>query len=383
MLVIQDGEFHTVTGGVVRGSLLVKDGRIAALGRVEIPPEAEVLEAGGRPVYPGFIDAHTHLGLYEEGEGWAGDDVNETGEPVTPHLRAIDGINPADAGFTDALRGGVTAAWVAPGSANVLGGEGVTLRTAGREVAQMVLRAPWGLKGALGENPKRVHGDQKRVPSTRIGTAGMLRETLVRAQGYLEKVRAGGDKTPERDLRLEAVGRVLRGEYPLRLHAHRADDILTGVRIAEEFGIRICIEHCTEGHQVAQELARRGIPAVVGPSLAARVKAELRDRSFRTPAVLSRAGVKVALMTDHPVVPSAFLPLAAALAVREGMTEEEALRAVTIHAAEICGVGDRLGSLEAGKDADLVVWSGPPFDLRSRPLAVLVAGRVVHRQEGF
>ena len=365
----------------MRGSLLVRDGRIAALGRVEIPPEAEVLEAGGRPVYPGFIDAHTHLGIYEEGEGWAGDDVNETGEPITPHLRAIDGINPADAGFTDALRGGVTAAWVAPGSANVLGGEGATVRTCGEDVVAMVLRAPWGLKGALGENPKRVHGDQKRLPSTRIGAAGLLRETLVRGQSYLEKRRLGGEKAPERDLRLEAVGRVLEGQYPLRLHAHRADDIRTGMRIAAEFGIRICIEHCTEGHKVAEELARCGIPAVVGPSLAARVKVELRDRSFRTPAVLSRAGVKVALMTDHPVVPSAFLPLAAALAVREGMTEEDALRAVTVHAAEICGVGDRLGSLEVGKNADLAVWSGPPFDLRSRPVAVVVAGRVVHRRE--
>lgn len=383
MLVVQDGEFHTVTGGVVRGNLLIADGRIAALGRVEIPAEAEVLEAGGRPVYPGFIDAHTHLGIYEEGEGWAGDDVNETGEAVTPHLRALDGINPADLGFADALRGGVTAAWVAPGSANVLGGEGATVRTWGEDAAAMVLRAPWGLKGALGENPKRVHGEQKRLPSTRIGAAGLLRETLVRAQSYLDKVRVGGDKAPERDLRLEAVGRVLEGQYPLRLHAHRADDILTGVRIAAEFGIRICIEHCTEGHKVAEELARRGIPAVVGPSLAARVKAELRDRSFRTPAVLARAGVKVALMTDHPVVPSAFLPLAAALAVRGGLPEEEALRAVTLHAAEICGVGERLGSLELGKDADLVVWSGPPFDLRSRPLAVLVVGRVVYRQEGF
>lgn len=385
MLAIINAKVLTITRGTIdKGTVLLDAGKIFSVGaKVEIPAGAQIIDAAGKIVTPGFVDAHCHAGIWEEGFGWEGDDVNEMTDPVTPHVRAIDAINPEDQGLRDAVEGGITAIWSAPGSGNVIGGEGVTLKThgGGRAVDQMVIRDFSGLKAATGENPKRIYSKQKKTPSTRMGTAAVLRDTLVKGQNYLAKLEKGKidpEKAPERDLKLEAVARVLRGEIPLRVHAHRADDIMTAIRIAEEFNIRITIEHCTEGHKIAGELARRNIPAVVGPSLTARVKVELRDRTLATAGLLARAGVKVAIMTDHPVIPINFLPFCAALAIREGMPEEEALKAVTINSAEIIGAADRIGSIEPGKDADLVIWAGHPFELRSRVEKTIVDGEIVY-----
>lgn len=384
MLAIVNGELWTVSRGrFSRGTVLVEQGKILAAGdRVEVPADAEVYDAGGRPVTPGLVDAHTHLGISEEGIGFEGADYNEKSDPVTPYLRALDGINPEEMGLKDAALGGVTACAIAPGSANVLGGQMVAVKTWGTVVDQMVLRQPCGLKAAFGENPKRVYNEQKKAPQTRMGTAGLLRKTLADAAAYLQRKR--GSASPEApfvaDLSLEAVAGVLEGRYPLRAHAHRADDIMTALRIADEFGISIVIEHATEGHKVAAELARRNVPAVVGPLLSSRAKYELRERSLATPRVLHEAGVRVALMTDHPVVPTQFLPLCAGLAVREGLPEEEALRAITLTAAEILGLDHRLGSLDAGKDADVVVWSGHPLEVRSQPDLVLCDGEAILRR---
>jgi len=383
MIAISNARVYTISKGVIeRGTVLVDGGRISAVGAdLRVPEGADVIDASGRSVFPGFVDPHTHVGIREECLGWEGDDVNETTDPVTPHLRAVDAVFPRDEGLAEALRGGVTAVWSGPGSANVIGGEGVTMRTHGRSIDEMVMKCPSGLKAAFGENPKRVYGEKQRMPSTRMGVAAVMRQAFAWAAEYVERRAADVDlcKKPEIDLRAEALARVLRREIPLRAHAHRADDILTALRIGDEFQIDLCIEHCTEGHLVADELARRGVPAVVGPSLSARTKVELKERSFRTPAVLAEAGVKVGISTDHPVIPLAYLRIAAALAHLEGMSEEDALKSITLNAADIAGVSDRIGSIEPGKDADLVVWEGHPFELRARPREVLVRGEVVHR----
>ncbi len=382
MLAITGGKVYTITGGILDGAtVLVQDGRIKEVGTdLDIPAGAEIVDASGKLVFPGFIDAHAHLALHEEGLGWEGNDVNESTDPVTAHVRAIDGINPDDQGLRDALAGGITAAWVTPGSANVIGGEGVTVRTHGATADEMVIRSSSGLKAAFGENPKRVYSSRKTMPSTRMGVAAVLRDALSRARNYLkkkEKAREEGDTAFEQDLKLEPIVRVLTGEIPLRLHAHRADDIMTALRIAREFQIQLVIEHCTEGHKVAGHLARWGIPAVVGPTLTARRKVEVRDRNLGTPSELHRHGVKFALTTDHPVIPIQHLTLTAAMAVREGLPEEVALQAITINAADIAGVGDRIGSIETGKDADLVVWDGHPLDLKSRARTVVIKGEIV------
>lgn len=383
MLALKNGRVLTMAGkDFEKATILVENGKILDVGsRVTIPEGAEVIDVSGMVVMPGIIDAHAHLGIYEEGIGDEGEDTNEMTDPVTPHLRAIDAVNPEDKGFEDARENGITAVLTGPGSANVIGGEQIVIKTAGRVVDSMVVKNPAGLKVAFGENPKRVYQAQKKTPSTRMATAALLRENLVKAQNYMKKLERGKeapDKGPDRDLKMESLVRVLKGEIPLRAHAHRADDIMTAVRIAEEFNVKIVIEHCTEGHKIADELAKRGIPAVVGPSLTARVKVELKDRTFKTPGILAKAGVTVALMTDHPVIPVHYLPLSAALAVRDGMDEEEALKAITINPARICGVDDRLGSLEKGKDADIVVFDGWPLDVNARVKWVIIDGKVVH-----
>ncbi len=384
MLAIKGAKVYTVTGGIIdKGTVLIDRGRIVKVGtRVPIPEKSEVIDGTGKVLTPGLIDAHAHVAIWEEGFGWEGNDVNEMTDPVTAQVRAIDAINPEDQGLKDAVEGGVTTIWSAPGSGNVIGGEGVTMHTYGKTMDAMALRSPWGLKAAFGENPKRVYSQQKKMPSTRMGTAAVLREALTKAQNYmrkLEKAKDDPDKAPDRDLKMEAIVRVLRREYPLRTHAHRADDILTALRIAEEFGLLMTIEHCTEGHKIADELAKRGIACIVGPTLSHRSKVETRDRSLKTPGILARAGVKVALMTDHPVIPVQYLTIAAGMAIREGMDEDDALKAVIINAADICGVGDRLGSIEEKKDADLVLWTGHPFELRSTVAATIVGGKVVYR----
>ncbi|GAB6171098.1 amidohydrolase [Paradesulfitobacterium aromaticivorans] len=377
---IHNGRIKTMAGAEFLGSILIEGKIIKALGEnLPVPPDAEVIEAEGRPVLPGFIDAHCHVGIGEE-IYHEGDDINEMTEPVTPELRAIDGINPEDEGFRDARLGGVTTVFTGPGSANVIGGTGVVMKTAGKIMDKMIVREPAGLKVAFGENPKVVYGEQKKMPMTRMGTAALLRQALVDAQTYQEKLEQGDsdpDKKPERDLGLENLVRVLKREIPLRAHAHRADDIMTAIRIAREFKVDLVLDHCTEGHKIAEELAEYGYPAVVGPSLINRAKVELKDKTFRTPGALARAGVKVALMTDHSVTPIEQLPLCAGLAVKEGMEEEDALQAITIKAAEILGVAERVGSLEVGKDADIVVWSDAPLLLKAKPLYVIINGEII------
>lgn len=363
------------------GAVVIVDGRIAALGEdVEIPGHAEVIDADGRWLLPGFIDAHTHLGVHEEAEGWAGRDSNELTDPVTAGVRALDAINPVEMGFDDALAGGVTAVNVNPGSGNPIGGLTVAIHTHGRTVDAMVLRSPSGLKSALGENPKRVYGDRKQSPSTRLGTASVIRNAFVEAQNYLDKqAHAEPDKAaPVRDLKLEALGSVLRREIPWRQHAHRADDIATAVRIADEFGYELVIDHGTEAHLIAELLAARGIPVLIGPLFTSRSKVELRNRSLANPGRLAAAGVEISIITDHPVVPINFLVHQATLAVKEGLDPVVALRAITFHPAKVMGVADRIGSLEVGKEADVVLWSGDPLDVMSRALAVYIGGRKVY-----
>lgn len=384
MIALTGGRILTANGPeIAEGVILIDGGKIVAIGRDVLAPEdARVIDAQGKVITPGLIDAHTHLGIDEQGVGIAGDDGNESVEPVTPHLRAIDAINPEDIAFDDARQAGVTASEVKPGSGNVIGGQCVVIKHAGLIVDQMALRTPSAIKAAMGENPKNTYRPQKKSPSTRMATAALFREAFSRGQSYLERRRAELEAGHpfDRDLRLEAIGLVLEKKIPMRIHAHRADDILTALRLRDEFGFEMSIEHCTEGHKIPEELARRGIPAVVGPSMSGRYKVELRDKTFTTPAVLAAAGVKVAITTDHPVVPIHQLITAVILAVKNGLPADLGLRAITLHAAEILGVADRIGSLEAGKDADLVLWSGDPFDLRSRVELTMIDGRVVYRE---
>lgn len=357
--------------------MLVDKGKIIAIGpTVPFEPGTEVINATGKIIMPGLIDAHCHLGIAEEIYRVEGDDTNEHTDPVTPHLRALDAINPQDQGFQDAILGGVTTVGVGPGSANVIGGEHVVIKTWGRVIDRMVLRQPAGMKVAFGENPKRIYGEQKKMPATRMGTAALLRENLVKAQNYRAKLSLSQNLV-ERDLKMEALVKVLNREMPLRAHAHRADDILTAIRIAEEFAVDLIIEHCTEGHLIVEELGHRRLSCIIGPTLTTRAKVELKERTFKTPGVLASAGIPVALMTDHPVIPVQYLSLCAALAVKEGMDEDSAMRAITIDAARILGVADRIGSLEPGKDADFIILSGPLFDVRSRVEAVFINGENV------
>lgn len=386
MITLINGNIMTMTEQVYnRGSIIVKNQKIDALSPDTLSPAGgQVIDVSGKYVLPGFIDAHTHMGIYEEIYAIEGDDTNEASDPITPHLRAIDAINIEDLAFNDALRSGVTTVMTGPGSANVIGGLSLVMKTCGKTVDQAVIKNPVGLKSALGENPKHVYGDQKKAPMTRMATAALLRETLAAAQNYAAKIKQrekNPDKLPDRDLKMEAMLPIISGEIPLLIHAHRADDIITGLRIADEFHLKVIIQHGTEGYKFPEEFASRNIPVVVGPSLCSRAKVELKDLSLKTPGVLSQAGVKVAIITDHPVVPVQYLPLMASLAVKEGMDEQEALKAITINPAEILGIADRVGSLEAGKDADIIVLSGHPLDWRTKVELVLVNGNIVYAAE--
>jgi imidazolonepropionase-like amidohydrolase len=387
---IVGGYVVPVTAEPIEGAtVLIEDGKIAAVGvGLDIPAGANVIDAAGKWVLPGFIEAHGHVGVHEEGEGWAGSDSNELTEPVTAHVRALDAINPADLGFRDAVSGGVLAVNVNPGSGNPIGGQTAALKCWGRTVDEMLLRAPSGMKSALGENPKRVYGERKQTPSTRLGTAAVIRGALVDAGNYLARIEAeqrksDADRKPvDRDLKLEALGLVLRREIPWRQHCHRADDIATALRLAEEFGYNLIIDHGTEAHLLADILAAKDIPVIIGPLFTSRSKVELRNRSLANPGKLAVAGVTIAITTDHPVVPINFLAHQAALSVKHGLDAETALRALTINPARIVGVDDRLGSIEPGKDADLVVWSGDPLDVLSRVERALINGAEVYSYAG-
>jgi imidazolonepropionase-like amidohydrolase len=394
MLAIKGGTFLTPDGQIEGGVLLIDREKIIALGKdVTIPLDAKVIDAKGKFIMPGMIDAHCHTGLWADGVGTENGDGNEMTDPVTPHLRAIDAIHPEDMAFKDLREAGVTTINTGPGSANVIGGQTAAIKTSGRTVDEMLLLAPCGMKMALGENPRRVYGGQKKCPSTRMGNAAVLREWLTKAQGYLEKwesyerklaeYRAKKDdaKEPEpleKDLRLEALGRVLKGEIRIHLHAHRADDILTAIRITDEFSIKnMVLLHATEGYKIADILAERKIPCLIGPIFCSRVKYEMRGLNPKNPAILSKAGVEIAIQTDS-LSAVKYILFDAALAAREGMDEEEVLKAITIYPAQILGIADRVGSLEEGKDADIVIMSGYPLDVKgSKVEKVFINGKEV------
>ncbi len=381
-IAITGGYVVPVVGDPIKdGTVLIKDGTITEIGtKVRIPKNTEIVNAAGRWVLPGFVESHGHVGVHEEGNGWAGEDTNEKTDPVGARFRALDAINPADEGFRDALAGGVTSIVIKPGSGNPIGGQTVAVKSWGRMVDEMLFAEPCSLKSALGENPKRVYGEKKQTPSTRLGVAAVIREALRKAQDYrIKRDQAETEGKPfDRDLNSEILVRVLDGELPWCQHTHRADDIATAIRLADEFGYRLVINHGTEAHLLADVLAERDIPVIVGPLFTTRSKVEVNQRHLRNPGILARAGVKIAITTDHPVVPINFLVYQAILSIKEGLDREVALQSITINPAEMLGLADRVGSLEVGKDGDVVIWDGDPLEIMSRAQTVIIEGRRVY-----
>lgn len=368
------------------GVLIVRSGRIEAVGtatEVPVPSDVDVIDASGMVLTPGLVEAHGHLGVAEDGEGWAGDDTNEMTIVDGAKLRALDAINPAELGFKDALRGGVTSAVIKPGSGNPIGGRTAAVKTWGRVVDEMVIREDVSVKSALGENPKRVHGEKGRMPSVRMGVAAAIREAFVAAQNYVAaRAQAEEERKPfDRDLGKETLAAVLDGTLIWDQHCHRADDIATAIRLSEEFGYRLVVNHGTEGHILPEYLADKGIDVIVGPLMTARSKVELRNRTLAAPAVLANAGVRIALTTDHPVIPINFLIHEASLAVKEGLDPVVALESLTINPAAMLGLDDRIGALAPGLDADFALWTQDPLELDARAARVFVDGREVFRYD--
>ncbi len=382
MLLIRNGHIKTMAGSELENGcvLIGDDGKIVSVAESIEAPGAQVIDAGGRLVTPGCVDAHCHIGLDNEASGWEGKDYNEIVDPITPQMRAIDSIYPQDEAFGKALQGGVTTACTGPGSANVVGGTFVAIKLYGNRVDNIIVKDPIAMKCAFGENPKRCYGQGgKRAPMTRMGVAALIRELLFKTRRYMED-KANG-KNPGFDMKLEAMIPVLEGKIPLKAHAHRADDILTTIRIAKEFGVGLTLDHCTDGACIADELAKEGYPAFVGPSLGSKTKRELETKSFDTPGILHAAGVKVSIITDAPVIPLQYLPLCAGMAARAGLPLEEAWKAITINPAEAIGIADRVGSLEPGKDGDLVIWTADPLTtIGGRAHTTIIEGKVVYTE---
>ena len=388
MLVIINGKIKTMEDRDYEdGYVRIEQGRIAAVGDMrecdrsllKSRKDIQVIDAKGNLVMPGIIEAHCHMGITEEKKGMEGDDCNENVDPITPYLRAIDAINPMDAAFHDALQAGITSAMIGPGSANVVGGQFAFLKTHGRCIDRMIVKAPAAMKVAFGENPKVNYSGQGNSPATRMAIAAMLREELTKAKEYQKKRETDPEKEP--DFRYECWLPVLKGEIPIKAHAHRADDILTAVRIAREFGLRMTIDHCSEGHLIMDELKAASFPAIVGPDMASRNKIEVKNMAFKTAGLLSQNGILTAITTDHPVSMIQFLPICAGLAVKAGMDMEEGLKAITINAARICNVADRVGSLSVGKDADIAIFDGNPMEVFTRNLCTIVDGKIVYYDE--
>lgn len=392
MLCIKNGTVHD---GVHRegfqADILVEDGKIKAIREhmegghsveeghsMEIPAGTEIVDASGLQVYPGFVEAHGHIGLDGYGIGYEGMDYNELNDIISPQMRGIDGVKPMDPALPKAAAAGVTCVCVGPGSANVLGGTFTTIKTVGKRVDDMVVRDGVAMKCAFGENPKRVYRDKK--DSSRMTTAALLREILFKAKEYMEKKEAAGDdisKRPAFDMKLEALLPVMRKEIPLKAHAHATEDLFTALRIAKEFDLKITLEHVTEGHLIVEELAKENVPLAVGPTLTSASKFELRNKSWITPGVLAAAGCQVSIITDSPVIPQEYLPLCAGLAVQAGMDSFAALQAITINPAKHAGIADRVGSLEVGKDADIVITDGCPFEVSTKVKHVFIDGKAV------
>lgn len=374
-MLICNGKILTMAGithenGFVRteGKIITETGSMKDLKK---PYDSEIiLDVNGSIVMPGLIDAHSHIGITEEKKGTIGDDCNEGTNPVTPSLRAIDAVNPMDSAFHEAIAAGITGVLVGPGSSNVIGGQFAFIKTHGRCIDEMIVKAPAAMKAALGENPKVNYGDQNRYPSTRMASAALLRETLQKARSYNSENGFDAD--------LEAMLPVIRREIPLKVHAHRADDILTAIRIAKEFNIDITLDHCTEGHLITEYIKESGFPVIVGTDLASKNKIEVGNMNFKTCGILNRAGILTAITTDHPVALIQYLPLCAGLSVRAGLSMEEGYKAITINAAKICRVADRIGSLEAGKDADIAIFNGNPMETFTRTLYTIINGEIVY-----
>lgn len=382
---ILGGTIKTMAGAdIENGCIRIENGRIAEIGKrdeIKIHPAdcEQVIEAADGIIMPGLIEAHCHMGIMEEKKGMEGDDCNETVNPITPYLRAVDAINTMDAAFDDAVRAGITGAMIGPGSSNVAGGQFAFLKTKGRRVDDLIVKAPAAMKVAFGENPKVNYSGQGKSPSTRMAVAGMLREELTRASQYARNKKKALDNGEdfEEDFSLECWLPVLSREIPLKAHVHRVDDIFTAVRIAKEFNLKMTLDHCSEGHLIADELAKEGFPAIVGPDLASRSKIEVQNMAFKTVGELNRAGLMTAVTTDHPVSLIQSLPLCAGLAVKSGLPLEEGYKAITIYPAIICGVADRVGSLEVGKDADIAIFSGNPMEVFTETLYTIINGQLV------
>lgn len=384
MLLIKNGYIKTmVSEDIENGYVLIgDDGKIISVGTdIEYTPEMTVIDAAGRLVTPGCVEAHCHIGVHNSAMRWEGADYNERSDPLTPHMRAIDGINPIDEMFTLAISHGVTSACTGPGSANVVGGTFAAIKLVGKRIDKMIIKNPVAMKCAFGENPKGVYGQSgNKTPVTRMATAALLRDLLFRSRNYLAAKEAG--KEPSFDIKLESMIPVMKKEIPLKAHAHRADDIFTAIRIAKEFDLDLTLDHCTDGALIADELAKEGYPAFVGPSLGNKSKIELSNKSFKTPAVLNEAGVPVSIITDAPVIPIEYLPMCAGFAYSEGLPYDEAWRAITINPAKHTGIGDRVGSLEKGKDGDVVIWCDDPLkNIGTKAYITIVDGKAVYKQE--
>lgn len=385
-MLIKNGKIFTMgaKGIIENGDIRIENGKIIEISEnLNKKDNEDVIELNGEFVYPGFIDAHCHMGLYEWGMGFEGADGNEMTDPITPHMRGIDGINPMEVGFRHAREGGVTVVVSGPGSANVCGGTFGAFKTYGKCIDDMVVKNPIGMKVAFGENPKRVYNSKSKMPMTRMGTAALLRNLLIESKNYLlkkEKSEEKGEVFTEINLKYEAMIPVLKKEIPLKAHCHRADDILTAIRIAKEFNLNLTLDHCTEGHLIADEISRSGFPAIIGPTMTHASKIELQNKTFNTPSVLIDKGVKVAIVTDHPVIEQEYLPICAGLATKgTGLSEIDALKSITINAAEIINIHDRVGSIEEGKDADIVIFDKNALFSDSRCLYTIIDGKIVHQ----
>lgn len=391
MIYIIGGKVITMEGETwEKGYLCIENGKIKDLGPMKngapFPltqgSDVKIINASGCLIMPGLIEAHCHMGITEEKKGMEGDDCNEAVNPITPYLRGIDAINPMDAAFDDALRAGITSAMIGPGSSNVVGGSFAFVKTHGRCIDRMAVKSPAAMKVAFGENPKVNYSGLGKSPSTRMAIAAMLREELFKAKAYEEK-RKNPDAEQEKDFRYECWLPVLRGEIPLKAHVHRADDILTAIRIAKEFGLSMTLDHCSEGHLIAADVKDSGFPAIVGPDLASRNKIEVQNMAFKTVGILNKAGVKTAITTDHPVSLIQSLPICAGLAVKSGLDENEALKSITIYPAQICQVEDRVGSLAKGKDADVAIFNGNPLSIQTKTMCTIIEGEIVYADESF
>lgn len=379
MLLLKNLKILTMAGQTFEnGDILIDQGVFKNIG-VSLCADADtVIDLKGHTAMPGIIDAHCHIGVYEDSMGFEGADGNEMTDPVTPHLRALDAINPEDRSFEEARMHGITTVVTGPGSANVIGGQFLAMKTFGRRIDDMVIREPVALKVAFGENPKRVYYEQKKSPMTRMATAGIFRESFLKAREYGRKKAEDKKNKVDFDIKKEVLLQALNGEVIVKAHAHRADDILTAIRLAKEFGLKLSLDHCTEGYRIPEYIKESGAKVIIGPLLSERSKIELKYLSFKAPRILYENGIEFALMTDHPVIPVQYLPVCAAIAVREGLPEEAALKSITINAAKACGLEDRIGSIELRKDADMVIFTGDPLDVRSRVKMVLIDGKIIY-----